>query len=139
MKRWISFLFICALATVPVTGCSKSSSSSEQSTGSATEAPAAPAAAASRSTGLSGAAGTQAALGDPARGQQVFIQNCSSCHGTDGAGGGIGPPLKDEKSRKNDKEAIAWIEDPKPPMPKLYPQTLNEKDVDDVAAYVGTL
>jgi mono/diheme cytochrome c family protein len=87
----------------------------------------------------SGAAGRQASLGDPAHGQQIFNQNCSSCHGQDGAGGGVGPPLKDEKSRKNFKGAVAWIENPKPPMPKLYPQPLSETDVADVAAYIETL
>jgi mono/diheme cytochrome c family protein len=31
------------------------------------------------------------------------------------------------------------IENPDPPMPKLYPSVLSEQDVDDIAAYVKTL
>jgi mono/diheme cytochrome c family protein len=34
-----------------------------------------------------------AAEGDPAQGEQVFTQNCSSCHGPDAAGGALGPTL----------------------------------------------
>lgn len=34
---------------------------------------------------------------------------------------------------------MAWIKNPTPPMPKLYPKPLNEADVQAVAAYVETL
>ncbi len=34
-------------------------------------------------------------VGDPARGEAVFARSCASCHGTGGAGGGIGPRLVD--------------------------------------------
>jgi len=47
--------------------------------------------------------------------------------------------LHGEKARKNTAAAIAWIKNPQPPMPKLYPGTLSEKDVTDVAAYVESL
>jgi cytochrome c553 len=73
------------------------------------------------------------------RGSAIFTQNCAGCHGQAGAGGGIGPSLKGEKARKNLAAAIAWIENPKAPMPKLYPSPLSEKDVADVAAYVESL
>jgi ubiquinol-cytochrome c reductase cytochrome c subunit len=148
VKRWISLLSACALAGLLVTGCTKSPSSSEQSTGAATEAPAAateaPAAAteapaAATAIPAASATSSQGPLGDAAHGAAVFTQNCASCHGAAGIGGGIGATLKDEKSRKDFKAAVAWIENPKPPMPKLYPESLTEKDVDDVAAYVETL
>jgi mono/diheme cytochrome c family protein len=32
-------------------------------------------------------------LGDAYRGETIFSQNCASCHGAGGAGGGIGPRL----------------------------------------------
>ncbi|MGH8362730.1 MAG: c-type cytochrome, partial [Gammaproteobacteria bacterium] len=72
------------------------------------------------------------------RGQQIFAANCSVCHGAHGEGG-VGPSLQDEAARKNLDEVIAWIKDPKPPMPKLYPRPLSEADVQAVAAYVETL
>ena len=31
--------------------------------------------------------------GDPAKGEQMFTQNCASCHGPDAAGGALGPTL----------------------------------------------
>jgi mono/diheme cytochrome c family protein len=40
-----------------------------------------------------GAPPGEVAQGDPARGEQVFIQNCISCHGPGAAGGALGPSL----------------------------------------------
>ena len=97
------------------------------------------------STAQSGVAGSTSApaaaepLGDAVRGKDVFVQNCAQCHGPDGTQGGIGPSLKNEKSRKDEAATIVWIKDPKPPMPKLFPQPLTEKDVEDAAAYVQSL
>jgi mono/diheme cytochrome c family protein len=79
------------------------------------------------------------ATGDAAHGKTLFGANCASCHGATGTEGGVGPSLKGEKSKKNQAAAVAWIKNPKPPMPKLYPSPLSEKDVSDVAAYVETL
>lgn len=51
----------------------------------------------------------------------------------------MGPRLIGESARKNLQQAQAWIENPAPPMPKLYPGTLTAQDVRDVAGYVETL
>ncbi len=90
-------------------------------------------------SGLRAKPGAAAATGDPQHGAAIFSQNCATCHGVAGAGGGIGPRLKGEKQRKNYQQAIAWIKNPQAPMPKLYPAPLSESDVQDVAAYVETL
>ncbi len=84
----------------------------------------------SRSTPTAGGA-------DVARGARIFGQQCAACHQADGSG--IGPSLKGERRRKGTARAIAWIENPQPPMPKLYPSPLGQKDVADVAAYVESL
>jgi alcohol dehydrogenase (cytochrome c) len=47
--------------------------------------------------------------------------------------------LKGEKQRKDYAAAIAWIKNPQPPMPKLFPSVLSQNDVQDVAAYVESL
>jgi mono/diheme cytochrome c family protein len=78
-------------------------------------------------------------VGDRDRGRLVFTTNCATCHGATGLEGGVGPSLRDERERKNDDATIAWIENPDPPMPKLYPGTLTQSDVVDVAAYVQSL
>jgi len=101
-----------------VAACTNSGSSSSSS--SATNAP--------------GSTGT-----DVAHGKQVFDSNCQVCHGAGGQGGGVGPKLTGERSRKNVKQAVDWIKNPQPPMPKLYPSPLRDKDVADVAAYVESL
>jgi mono/diheme cytochrome c family protein len=75
---------------------------------------------------------------DGARGRAIYTENCSSCHGAH-ATGGMGPSLIGEASRKNMQQAVSWIENPQPPMPKLYPGTLSAQDVRDVAAYVESL
>jgi mono/diheme cytochrome c family protein len=97
-----------------------------------------------RGGGQSGAAGSPAAsgvaaAGDRSHGKAVYVANCSQCHGATGTEGGIGPSLRDEHSRKDMAAAVAWIKDPQPPMPKLYPGVLGERDVTDVAAYVESL
>jgi mono/diheme cytochrome c family protein len=122
-----------AIAALIAAGCSKGSDQST-TTSTTTSAPATTATAAGASS-MRGAA----AQGDPARGKTIFAANCASCHGATGTEGGVGPSLKNEKSRKNYEQTIAWIHSPTPPMPKLWPSPLNDKDVQDVAAYVQTL
>ena len=119
-----------AVAAVLATGCSKTSDQSTTTTSGATSVPAA---------ANAGAMSGTAALGDPVHGKAIFSANCATCHGATGTEGGVGPSLKNEKSRKNYPATIAWIKNPTPPMPKLYPSPLSEKDVDDVAAFVQTL
>jgi mono/diheme cytochrome c family protein len=90
---------------------------------------------AQKPTGKTGSA----AMGNAASGKKIFTANCASCHGATGAEGGVGPSLKNETKRKNYAQIVAWIKNPKPPMPKLYPSPLSQKDVDNVAAYVATI
>jgi mono/diheme cytochrome c family protein len=122
VRSLVSIIAVSALAGLSFTGCTKSSSTQGSSSAS----------------GAGGTAGVSA-VGDPVRGKQLFTQNCASCHGADGTQGGIGPSLSNEKARKDATAAIAWIKNPRPPMPKLYPSPLSDKDVGDVAAYVETL
>ncbi len=79
------------------------------------------------------------AAANQGRGADIFRANCAVCHASTGAAAGVGPQLADEKKRKTYDQTVAWIENPDPPMPKLYPVTLTEKDVNDVAAYVQSL
>jgi mono/diheme cytochrome c family protein len=132
-----ALLGAAAIAALIAAGCAKGSdqSSSTTTTTTTASAPAAPGAtsagSATASSKLSGSA-----QGDAAHGKTVFAQNCARCHGAEG---GVGPALKNEKSRKNYAQTAAWIKNPLPPMPKLYPDTISEKDVADVAAYVQSL
>ena len=71
-------------------------------------------------------------------GSALFAQNCAVCHGATGAGG-EGPRLQNERAHKSLGQAEQWIENPAPPMPKLYPGTLSAQDVTDVAGYIETL
>jgi mono/diheme cytochrome c family protein len=71
-------------------------------------------------------------------GAQVYAASCASCHGAQGQGG-FGPSLHNEHSRKDLDAAVAWIKNPAPPMPKLYPSPLSDRDVQDVAAFIEKL
>jgi mono/diheme cytochrome c family protein len=118
--RFASLTAATLLLAVAAAGCSKESDSN-QATAQSVASPA-------------------VAAGDVARGKQLFASaKCTSCHGANGVEGGVGPSLKGEKARKNYVQTIAQVRDPQPPMPKLYPDPLNDKDVQDIAAYVQTL
>ena len=81
-----------------------------------------------------------ARAGDPHHGQNIYNQFCVGCHGAKGEGvAGAGAVLQDELSRKGIPQIVAWIKDPTPPMPKLYPSPLTQDDVEAVAAFVATL
>jgi alcohol dehydrogenase (cytochrome c) len=71
-------------------------------------------------------------------GAQKFKQFCSSCHGTHGEGGGGGPSLV-TATRKDLAAIVAFVKNPTPPMPKLFPSPLSESDVQAVSQYVRTL
>jgi mono/diheme cytochrome c family protein len=129
-----------AIAVLIAAGCTKGSdqSSTSSTTTSTTTASTAPVSSAT-AAGTTSTSGTMAAAGDAAHGKTIFDANCATCHGAGGVGGGVGPSLKNEKSRKNYAQTVAWIKNPQPPMPKLYPSPLSEKDVEDAAAYVQSL
>jgi ubiquinol-cytochrome c reductase cytochrome c subunit len=126
MTRSSAGLAAAALAISLVTACSKPN----QSAGSD---------GAKTVTATGAGAAVAGALGDPVRGKQIFSANCAQCHGATGVEGGIGPSLAGERSRKTYPATVAWIENPSGAMPKLYPEPLSERDVDDVAAYVQQL
>ncbi len=72
---------------------------------------------------------------EPAHGKILFGQICASCHGPDG-------DMVDDhklstlKSRRDYASTVGFIENPAPPMPRLFPGTLSEPDVHDLAAYL---
>lgn len=84
------------------------------------------------------AADAPKAAGDAKHGKELYAANCAACHGATYEGG-VGPALKDEKKRKDAAAIKKQIENPAPPMPKLYPSTLSAKDVDDLTAFVLSL
>ncbi len=128
-NRWPAVLLACGLAAFVVAGCSKSAQTSSAQGGTSAGA----------SGPVTDAASSAPGAGDPAAGKTIFSQNCAQCHGATGTEGGVGPSLKNEKLRKNLAQTIAWIHNPQPPMPKLWPSPLGDRDVADVAAYVQSL
>jgi alcohol dehydrogenase (cytochrome c) len=80
-------------------------------------------------------ANTAAQAPNLANGRKLYDQVCTACHGPDGnliADHKLGSL----KARRDAQDTIRYIKDPKPPMPKLFPDLIDEQAVVDVTAYV---
>lgn len=75
--------------------------------------------------------------GDATAGQAMFqSRNCSSCHGTGGSGGGIGPRLIGAANNVQPSQFYDFIKHPRQPMPNFR---LTDTDIADLVAYVVSL
>jgi cytochrome c551 len=74
------------------------------------------------------------AVGDPARGEQLFAENCATCHGEGGAGGGVGPTLAGSSVSLD--EARSTIQNGRGVMPA---DLVSGQDLEDVLAYLRTI
>ncbi len=84
-----------------------------------------------RRTSFNGRAGPA----DLSRGRTLYYQVCVTCHGSNG-NQLADHKLSDLAARLSEDSTVRYIENPKPPMPKLYPQLLTKQNVVDVAAYL---
>ncbi len=75
---------------------------------------------------------------DLEHGRSVYAANCVACHGAAGQGG-EGPPVRGLSSRYTQQQAVAYLVNPKPRMPRLFPGTLKAQDIADVAAFMRGL
>ena len=86
-------------------------------------------------TGSAAAASGPAGAPNLANGRRLYGQICMSCHGADGN------MIADRKlqnlgQRRDLAATITYIKDPKAPMPKLFPDLINEQSVIDVANFL---
>jgi mono/diheme cytochrome c family protein len=86
---------------------------------------------------VTGSAGANGPAGAPnlANGRKLYGQICMSCHGPDG-NMIADRKLQNLRARRDLAATIAYIKDPKAPMPRLYPDLINEQSVIDVANFV---
>jgi quinohemoprotein ethanol dehydrogenase len=82
-------------------------------------------------SGESAAAGP----GNAMAGEEVFAENCSTCHGATGHGGNGGPDLRTMPLAKTEAGAIKQVTDGGGGMPAFKGQ-LSEEEIKNVAAYV---
>jgi cytochrome c551 len=80
------------------------------------------------------AAASAPAAGDVVRGEQLFAENCSGCHGEGGSGGGVGPTLAGSGISLD--EARATIEEGSGVMPA---DLVQGQELEDVLAYLETI
>lgn len=77
-----------------------------------------------------------ASTGNLERGQQLFWQNCATCHGVKGAGE-VGPDLQNVSERKSQVALIKQVISGKtPPMPQFQP---NIQDMADLLVFLENL
>ena len=81
------------------------------------------------------APGAPAGGPDPSKGRALYVQICASCHGSDGDMI-ADHKLSTLKGRRDQASTVTYVKNPKPPMPKMYPDVLSEQNVVDVSAYV---
>ena len=79
-----------------------------------------------------GHAGEAPTTGDATAGMQVFVDNCSGCHGLSGTGANGGPTLVEQTDRK---AVLRQVRDGGGGMP-AFKGSLSEKEIQDVASYV---
>jgi alcohol dehydrogenase (cytochrome c) len=75
---------------------------------------------------------------DVARGRAMYQRTCGACHAPDGEGV-YGFSLANLKARMNTEKLVSWIKNPAPPMPKVFPEPLEDDDIaaiNDIAAYL---
>jgi alcohol dehydrogenase (cytochrome c) len=72
---------------------------------------------------------------DAANGRRLYGQVCQACHGPDGDML-ANNKLRNLGARRNLASTIAYIKDPKLPMPKMFPDLLDEQSVKDVATWI---
>lgn len=74
--------------------------------------------------------------GDIKRGEQIFLMNCSGCHGVD-AQGRVGPSLIQISDRRSQLHLIQQITSGQtPPMPKFQAQP---QEMADLLSYLNKL
>ncbi len=72
--------------------------------------------------------------GDPVRGEPLFAGECAACHGQ-GARGGFGPPL----SGVGPEAVERAVRQGKGRMPALGPSLVQDRDLEDIVAYILSL
>ena len=75
---------------------------------------------------------TDSGEGDPAAGEEVFLNSCSGCHGVNGLGGNGGPTLADAS---NLERVVPQVTNGGNGMP-AFKDTLSTKQINDVSAFV---
>jgi mono/diheme cytochrome c family protein len=121
LRAIVPALTLLALAGV-ASGCGGSSSSSSN-----TEA--------TTTTASPPTTATETGGGQATSGAKLFSANCETCHGTDGAGGHIGPNLQKSSVAENLAKVEKQVRNGSGAMPP-FQGVLSSEEIDTVAHYV---
>ena len=87
---------------------------------------------------LAGLPATAWAIGNPQAGQELVLNDCTSCHGPSAAGAHASAPQLGDIARENKKYPDwmhAWMS---APHQAKFHMNLSRQQIDDVMAYLGT-
>ncbi len=68
-------------------------------------------------------------------GASLYATNCAACHGADRSGG-VGPALTLLGKNRSHAQIVALIKNPPPKMPKMFPDAISEREVEQIATYL---
>jgi mono/diheme cytochrome c family protein len=122
LRAIVPALTLLALAGV-ASGCGGGSSSSSNTEATTTTAPPPTTTA------------TETGGGQATSGAKLFSDNCETCHGTDGAGGHIGPNLQKSSVAENLAKVEQQVRNGGGGMPP-FADVLSGEEIDTVAHYV---
>jgi mono/diheme cytochrome c family protein len=119
----IAVPLVLVLAALTLAACGGGGSSSTESAGEETTSP-------------GPAEGGKEAGGNLAAGKEVFAQNCATCHGATGHGGGGGPDLRTMPKAQSVEGTVEQVTNGGAAMP-AFKGILSPQEIKDVATYVA--
>jgi alcohol dehydrogenase (cytochrome c) len=69
------------------------------------------------------------------KGRDLYTRICASCHGADG-NLVADRKLATLRQRRDLASTIAYLKNPKPPMPRMFPDILSEQDLRDISSFL---
>lgn len=121
--RWLLRAIVPALTVLALAGIASSCGGSSKTKAATTTAPPPTTTA------------TETGGGQATSGAKLFSENCETCHGTDGAGGHIGPNLQKSSVAENLAKVEKQVRNGSGAMPP-FQGVLSSEEIDTVAHYV---
>ena len=121
--RWLLRAIVPALTVLALAGIASSCGGSSKTKAATTTAPPPTTTA------------TETGGGQATSGAKLFSENCETCHGTDGAGGHIGPNLQKSSVAENLAKVEKQVRNGSGAMPPFH-GVLSSEEIDTVAHYV---
>jgi cytochrome c551 len=131
-RSWNQVVYACILIilVIGLTGCGNNNDTTTGGNNNGNQA--------GNTGGNNAGNGTTTVAGDAKNGENIYRNNCLSCHGKGGENGHNGPNLVKSELVKDPNEVYNRVMNGKGGMP-AFKGTLTEVEIQDVVAYVNQL